>query len=262
MHGRSMTKEYSDSFVLLTLHKAGSSYVGEIFKEVFGKHGYSILDPATVAFELGLELTAFIAGQAAQLCQPHYFYGPFRGGAVCLIGQISPARPIIHIRDPRDCVVSLYYSWRYSHPVPSGEEAGEFLRVREFLKAKTPDDFVRSFVRSRSNFDQAFLKPLQAFRALKESRPDAILSKYEDMVGEFPDWLVGIVEQFGIEIDYEMIIDLIARTDFLVNLRVEENPYNHKRQITPGDHKRKLDPKTQEILTDFFAEELRYFGYL
>src|ERR1700689_783248 len=109
-----------DSFMLLTLHKAGSSYVGEIFKEIFSKHGYLIFDPAAEAFASGFAEKAFTAGQGERLWEPHHFYGPFRTGSVSLATQLCPARPIIHIRDPRDCLVSLYYSLRYSHAVPGG----------------------------------------------------------------------------------------------------------------------------------------------
>jgi len=199
------------------------------------------------------------------LCEPHSFYGPFRGGPAGLAAQLSPARPIIHIRDPRDCLVSLYYSLRYSHPLPGGAAADDFLQLRRSVETMTIDDFVCGFLLDELLCDRrigsGLVRHLQLFRALIERRPDAILSKYEDMVTEFPDWLVAIVEQFGIPIDYEMIIDLIARTDFLVNLRVEEDRRNHKRQITPGDHRRKLTAETQAILADFYAEDLEYFGY-
>src|ERR1700761_8478027 len=48
------------SFLLLTIHKAGSSYVGEVFKEIFAHHGYGIVDPLTEAFDRGLRLGPYL----------------------------------------------------------------------------------------------------------------------------------------------------------------------------------------------------------
>jgi hypothetical protein len=261
-----MTNEYYNSFALLTMHKAASVYVGDIFKEIFSRHGYGTFDPATAAFERGMSESASTAEQAMRLLEPDHFYGPFRAESAFLAAQIIPARPIIHVRDPRDCLVSLYYSLLFSHPVPGGAAATFFLQRRESLQAMTIDGFVRKCLLAERldtrEIGWGYRRFLRFSRALKAKRPETILSKYEDMVTEFPDWLVAIVGQLGIEIDYDIIIDLVERTNFLVNLRVEENHLQHKRQITPGDHRRKLCLETQEILTEFYAEELTCLGYL
>ncbi len=249
------------SFLLLTVHKAGSSYVGEIFKEVFARHGFGIVDVLTEAFDRGLKLGRFVGEQAERLQAPNSFIGPFRGRFNGLAAHISAARPIIHVRDPRDCIVSFYYSVRYSHVASPGPEGDRLQMQREALERIGIDSFIANMVRGGKGVDDEFSRSFELLASIRRARPDAILSRYEDMVEEFPDWLVGVVEQLGIAIDYEMIIDLIARTNFLQNLRVDENPYNHKRQITPGDFRRKLSPSSQKLLTDFYAQELAWFGY-
>jgi hypothetical protein len=258
----SVTEPSSNSFMLLTMVKAGSSYAGEIFQEVFRRHGYDLFDPTAIAFAQGFDVDEFIGQQAARFCEPRCFFGPFRNREAGLAAQISPARQILHIRDPRDCITSLYYSLRYSHPVPSGADEAQFLGMRRSLEAMTLDSFVRNVLYNDLFDMHGYSRNLATFCQLKEVRHDTILSKYEDMVMNFPDWLLGIVGQFGIDIDGGVIGEIVDRTNFLVNLRVQENPYNHKRQILPGDYKRKLAAKTQRLVTDFFAAELEYFGYL
>ncbi|MEI9987566.1 MAG: sulfotransferase domain-containing protein [Aliidongia sp.] len=247
--------------MLLTVHKAGSSYVGEIFKEVFARHRYQPFDLMAEVYSGARRMGDWSEAEAERLCTSGGFFGPFRGGHNGLAAHISQARPIIHVRDPRDCIVSHYYSMRYSHGVPPGYEGERLLALRESLECTTIDSYVENLVICGLCGDENFCRSFDILHAIRCARPDAILSRYEDMVTEFPDWLVGIVEQFGIEIDYEMVIDLIARTNFLVNLRVEENQYNHKRQITPGDFQRKLSPRGQALLTAHFAETLDAFGY-
>jgi hypothetical protein len=134
--------------------------------------------------------------------------------------------------------------------------------MRRSLDAMPLDSFVKNLLYNDLFDMHGYRRNLVTFCQLKEVRQDTILSKYEDMVTNFPDWLLGIVGQFGINIDRGVIGEIVHRTNFLVNLRVEENPFNHKRQILPGDHKRKLTAKTQRLVTDFFAAELEYFGYL
>jgi hypothetical protein len=249
------------SFMLLTVHKAGSSYVGEVFKEIFARHRYQPFDLMAEVYSGARRMGDWAEAEIERLCASGSFFGPFRGGHNGLAAHISQARPIIHVRDPRDCVVSNYYSMRYSHGVPPGYEGERLLALRESLEHVTIDGYVENLVIEGRCGDENFCRTFVILDAIRRTRPDAILSRYEDMVSEFPDWLVGIVEQFGIEIDYEMVIDLIARTDFLVNLRVEEDHRNHKRQITPGDFRRKLTPRSQALLTEHFAEALDAFGY-
>src|ERR1700733_5182527 len=207
------------SFMLLTVHKAGSSYVGEIFKEVFARHRYQPFDLMADIYDGARELGAWSEAEIERLCASGGFFGPFRAQQNALAAHISPARPIIHVRDPRDCVVSNYYSMRYSHGVTPGYEGERLLALRESLEHVTIDGYAENLVIEGRCGDENFCRTFDILYAIRCARPDAILSRYEDMVTEFPDWLVGIVEQFGIEIDYEVVIDLIARTDFLVNLR-------------------------------------------
>jgi hypothetical protein len=41
----------------------------------------------------------------------------------------------------------------------------------------------------------------------------------------------------------------------------QEDPGNHHRQVTPGDHKRKLQNETVEYLNDYLSDVLQGFGY-
>jgi len=252
--------ERTNSFMMLTIHKAASSYVGQVLTELFDAFGYRCVDLQGEAFSLGMEEGQFVADSAERFFEPGCFFGPLRGRPAKSAAQISPARPIIHVRDPRDCLVSHYYSIRDSHPVPNGERAKIFLANRERAERITVDEYVEMLITHDKNMQ--FKQTLQTFIDLIKHQPHCIVSKYEKMVTDFEYWIYDIVSQFGIAVDYSTVIDLIERTNPEVNFAVEENVQNHKRQVTPGDHARKLAPRTVSLATEFFSEELKFFGYL
>jgi hypothetical protein len=60
------------------------------------------------------------------------------------------------------------------------------------------------------------------------------------------------------DVSPSLINKIKSEADFTVQ---KENISSHKRQITPGDNKRKLKPETIEILNDRFADILDTLGY-
>jgi hypothetical protein len=59
-------------------------------------------------------------------------------------------------------------------------------------------------------------------------------------------------------VDPGLIAQIKAGADFKVS---SEDIYKHKRQVTPGDHKRKLKPETIDILNQKTAEVLKLYDY-
>jgi hypothetical protein len=82
--------------------------------------------------------------------------------------------------------------------------------------------------------------------------------KYEDMVGDFSAWLDRLIGFLELDLGREFIEGLKAGAEFKVS---KEDVYKHKRQVTPGDHRRKLKPATIEILNAKTREIRQFFGY-
>jgi hypothetical protein len=66
-----------------------------------------------------------------------------------------------------------------------------------------------------------------------------------------------LVQQLPIQVDDGKIESLDAQNQ----APVSEDVYSHKRQVKPGDFRRKLRPASQAKLTEFFQDDLVYFGY-
>ena len=84
-----------------------------------------------------------------------------------------------------------------------------------------------------------------------------ILLKYEDMVGNFDSWLASILAFLEFSPGQETLSRIKNDADF----SVQEDISQHKRQVTPGDHKRKLKPETIESLNAILEPVLAPLGY-
>jgi hypothetical protein len=87
---------------------------------------------------------------------------------------------------------------------------------------------------------------------------NVLFLKYEDIVKDFPLSLDRIVEFFQLDVSPVLLDTIKAQADFSVPA---ENIYQHKRQIAPGDHKRKLAQDTIERINSEVEDVLELFDY-
>lgn len=243
--------------LIYTFHKAASSFLHQLTTELTHQLNLeyrSINQQEFTArvFEIGW--CAFINEHPEADC-----FGPIR-----LARRANPYLPedlesfqkVLHVRDPRDATVSLFYSAAFSHVCeekvfnPSDTE-------RNALRDMGVDAFVLSKI-SR-------LKPAYAL-AVEHllCRDDVVFLKYEDMVADFRLWLHRFVSPFAAFCDTQVLATVEKElyeqhvNDFAVDA---EDIYQHKRQVTPGDHRRKLKPETIDALSEAFGPVLDAFGY-
>jgi hypothetical protein len=232
------------------MHKAGSSFAGDVLKTLFSASGFHVSDPGATAFAAGLDEVEYVHLVVDSLAAPGIFSGPHRV-AFELIGRRQDIRQIVYIRDPRDCLVSMYYSLAFSHVVPPpGRLWQKFLNDRDFARSTTIDEYVLAKLPDAC-------RALDAIRAAVGARPGTVISCYETMVMDFGNWIAGLIKEVGLDVPDETTARLVGAIDF----KVEENALNHKRQVAPGDFRRKLSGRTQNALTEQLGDLLQYFGY-
>ena len=78
------------------------------------------------------------------------------------------------------------------------------------------------------------------------------------MVHDFSKWLNQLLIFTGLNVRKETLESIIEKANFNVD---KENVKAHKRQVTPGDHKKKLKPDTINILNARFSEILDVLEY-
>ncbi len=182
-----------------------------------------------------------------------YIYSVF-GGFVRGIPELERYLIILMIRDPRDSLTSLYYSNAFTHSLPIGRtNEPAFLANRNRVRKMSVDDFVLSEKDQYCEKYRVYMKEL-------ENSPNVLVTKYEDMISDFANWLDTILSFCSLSCSETTRNKLIAEARRSQNTK--ENKMRHKRQVTPGDHRRKLIPETIAKLNADLADILSAYGYV
>ena len=172
-----------------------------------------------------------------------YLYSAF-GGFVPGIPDLENYKVILMIRDPRDVLVSWYYSIGISHSIPpaSSNRKEEYLKKRALAQEMSIDEHVISESERVFNILQNYQK------SLLEDYPHVYITSYEEMTTDFPAWLTSLLEACDLELRTDLQEKLIQKH---LELRPkEEDVQKHIRKGRPGDYREKLRPETIEYLNE------------
>lgn len=253
-HTLPKTNSSDESMVFITIHKAGSVFVNDVLNIVAEENGLIPVDFAGEAFREGVKEWQYCVDKSPLLRERGYYFGAFRGPYVDKFADLSQNRILMQVRDPRDCIVSLYYSYRFSHGAPGkGPLRKIFDRIRQSTQEKGIDEFALQQAAS-------YAKRLQMISNVHDQNANrTLLVTYEEMVQDFDGWLDRILGFFGLRITEKTRRRLLETASFNV---VHEDQQAHKRQVAPGDHLRKLTPETIRRMDEIMSVQLREYGYL
>ncbi|MGB3535683.1 MAG: sulfotransferase domain-containing protein [Microcoleaceae cyanobacterium] len=228
----------AQSIVFFTAHKCASVYINNILRKIVSDAGVIPIDFAKYLWQDGRSIESILNStqKAEKAFKPKgYFYGSFREFRA--IPDLDQYKIILILRDPRDVLTSLYFSHAYSHEKPS------------YLLGKQPEWRIKALSQTLDEFVIANL-PVYKDRYAQYTqnllgKPNVLFLKYEEMVDDFESWLDKLVKFISIEVNPERITEIKNQANLNVN---KENVYAHKRQVTPGDHQRKLQPETIALL--------------
>lgn len=140
------------------------------------------------------------------------------------------ARGFHVIRDPRDVLISDYFSRRYSHGIHSPKQ----MELRRYLESHNLEEGLLHMIDRCAYFNQIEGWPLG-------KRPNILDVKYEDILADEKDMFVRIIGHLGIRIPDRTLEDIVEKSSFKVlsggRERGEENPYHHYRKGMAGDWK-------------------------
>jgi hypothetical protein len=199
-------------------------------------------------------LSAEEVKQYLHVFRPHGFLYTVFGGLVEGLSDIQDYRTVIMLRDPRDVLVSGYYSYKLSHKIPpSHGKASEFEAFRAKVQSQTVDEYV-------IEMSEDTRWRMQQYIDLRKSGPAVTILRYEDMIADFSTWLSRLLQHCQWDISQTLKEQLL--NEALQTKRIkQEKTSSHKRQLFPGDHKRKLQPQTIEYLNNYFSSILKELDY-
>lgn len=258
------------SILIYTVHKAASMFLHQISADVSKEYGITHYSPNAKEdnnyYDEIRRVTwkAFIEDPSRQGC-----FGPIRAGAAdpAIPDDLAAYSVLLHLRDPRDVLTSLYFSNVYNHP----RKEGRFNPSDERRK-QWEDEGVDAFVLTnvalfKGRYDMLISGLL--------GNDNVILLKYEDMVGDYSNWLDRFLSAFShLPLPPKRRLGVLKaphspasihadlykkyRNDFVPP---EEDVHKHIRQLMPGDHERKLAPETIAALNAELGDTLHLLGY-
>ena len=251
--------------IAYTTHKAGSMVLHRVLKDICELNRLRYYSPNESKTQLPFE--RIFAGSDF-MARKRGCFGPIRFFVPSK--AIAEASIILHLRDPRDVLTSMFFSYCYMH-------AGEIERHTGYRKAVAEagiDRFVLDMVGAQfyqyrgdygigSRYKKHVGTVLDRYeRYLTEllGRPNTTVVSYEEMVLSFPSWLEKIIGAFDLPDPEETRAVVAARHANSVAAE-KEDVWSHKRKVTPGDHREKLQAVTIRQLDQIFAHVLGRLGY-
>ncbi|MEG4034985.1 sulfotransferase domain-containing protein [Microcoleus sp. S36b_A4] len=241
------------SIIWFTTHKCASVYATEILQKLAHDLGMTYVNYEGNLWEAGQSLGKLISSNDPEKINNMFkttghIYGPFR--QYYPISEMEKYKVIVMLRDPRDVLTSLYFSIAYSHGIPESQKT-KIEAAMEDARNKNIDDLVLEHSPWLSTKYNQYEKYLLA-------KKNVLLLKYEDMVTDFPVWLSEMFKHLAIKPSEQLRKELIDEAKF----EVKEDIYSHKRQVKPGDHRRKLQVNTIKQLNLELQDILKIHGWV
>lgn len=183
-----------------------------------------------------------------------YLYSAF-GGLVEGIDNLDQYRVVLMVRDPRDIIVSDYYSIAYSHPEPTSisSKYEGFHINRKLVKHQSLEEFALQSWEKINGI-------LERYRdQLLIKYPHVYVTKYEDMVSDFESWLSDLIRACQLEVSQKLKDHLIQQ--YYISRPKKENQQSQFRKGVSGDYKNKLSDETISFLNEKFSTVLDYYQY-
>jgi hypothetical protein len=274
------SKKLNRNVIVFTTHKAGSMVLHRVLLDICEKNDIAYYSPNQNS-DKQLPFRRIFGGEDFMASRNGCF-GPLR--FFVPTAALDGARIILHLRDPRDVLVSMFFSYCFMHP---GEIAPNTGYRKEVAEAGI-DKFVLdmsdgNFSRYRGDYGtggqygryigSVYDRYVRYFKEIV-GRPNVIVLCYEEMVLNFPSWLSKFLVGFELS-DAEDTYEFV-RTHIEIQKDVTrsvptgrggtlelggEDIWSHRRKATPGDYKEKLKPETISKLNERFSGVLDVLGY-
>ncbi|MBR8827150.1 MAG: sulfotransferase domain-containing protein [Gomphosphaeria aponina SAG 52.96 = DSM 107014] len=238
------------SFFVFALHKSGSVMQDNVFEELCANLKIPMISVAKTSFNQGVEESAFDKRICEIFTQVGYcFYGSRYLPPYLKELDLSGFKKFLLMRDPRDILVSHYFSLKKSHAIPQGDVGDKLLAKRRQLQEITIDDFA---------LEEAPKLGWRIKNYAKIADENLKVFRYEDVVFDKVQWIKEILAFLGLNLELSKIQEIAKRHDVFPET---ENPAAHIRKVTPGDYQAKLKPSTIVKLNECLEDVLVKYNY-
>jgi hypothetical protein len=235
------------SAYLFSFHKSGSTLMDNMVRQYCAQFDIPTFSLFNAAFDAGIQTSQIMQDAAVCFSSIGRIYTGFRHYPAFDL-DLADVQSILLVRDPRDMLVSHYYSVTRSHVVPAKHH--EFQKRRHEALAMDIDEFV---TRKADIY-------LNNFHRYQRKLPEKTLItyRYEDIIYKKAKWLKDIVKKLDLPRDRKLINKTAEKFDIFPG---QEDQSKHIRHVHPGNYKTKLKPETIKFLNEKLSEFLRHYKY-
>lgn len=239
-----------------SIHKAGSSLMHKMIGDVCRFAGIPAISIPDTLFREGLFEKDWEEDEGIlDLITPGRIYYGFRNLPKIFLKDVfhlKDKKAVLLIRDPRDALVSQYFSFggkSISHRLPEKNKEAFLEKVQNTAHLEI-DQYVMSAAANHRKKLIAYKNNLNFDKVL--------VFKYEEIYFDKRKFLHAIFNHYEILVEPELLDRVAADND----IRPEsEDSTKHIRKGLPGDHLNKLQPETIQKLNDMFMDICAWYGY-
>lgn len=231
-----------------TVHKTGSQWIKALFSDPL-VYQYSGLLPYDPRFYRKRQPPVIPPGRAALAL--FYPYKRFQA-----IAKPEKYRAFFVIRDPRDIVVSSYFSLRNSHA-----PMGDIPTMRKILQGKPMKEGLLDVISRLS--ERGLFSRLRSWR-LAPASETIRLFRYEELTGEHQlDEMDRLMRHCGISIPSSELAELLSRYSFskMRSDRESTGTISHYRKGKAGDWRNHFDDEIYDAFTAATGDLVELLGY-
>jgi hypothetical protein len=244
-----------DAFFLFGIHKCGSSLLNKLFVDICRINQIPDVPIPELAFQQSIPTEAWDnCTDLNSTILDGYCHRGYRHFPLFLTKSnlLNKRKKILLVRDPRDAIVSAYFSFAKSHILPqSGELLDNMLKSRESLKNMELENYAVAQapgVKAAFNRYHDYLNDDQLLRVYR----------YEDFIFEKESWIKDMVDYLGLTLKPAQIQRIAEKHNIIP---ATEDASQHIRKVAPGDHREKLSSKCIAQLNELLAEVLERYNY-
>lgn len=239
------------------VHKSGSSLLNQVTSRLAQYNDANWVSIPDQLFMKNIDFEVDHDGRIPdRLIHPGNVYGGFRRFPKSLTSNdhFRKGRKILMVRDPRDALVSQFFSVASSHVIPDGDDdegpRKKITQMRQEVVDLSIDQYV---VREAHVMNRVMCGYSDMIHD-----PSCLIMRYEEMIFSKQNLLRAICDHFewaGTGQDFNEILQ-----DVDIHPQ-KERPTQFIRKVTPGDHLVKLTEQTISALNVRLNKAMTLFGY-
>ena len=233
------SKSEKKSIIFFTTHKAASSFFDKFFNTVIKENDYIKINFDEYILRYPNKDTQNIYYKNSN--DKGFIFAPIRKFQE--FNKIENYKVVLLLRDPRDVLVSHFYSTLISHPINSTK----IIEARENYKKDEIDKYVLSKSDWLLEIYQGYMTNLKNYHYIK----------YENLIAEPHKIISKLAKYLKISID-KKFLDLLLKD---LEPPKMENVKNHKRSGKSGQYITHLKKKTIIELNTKFKNVIDYYNF-